>query len=57
MTISRTNKFSFLYTCLTKGATLNCMFVTSSVMARNLNSAGYGVVGFAGEAVHSRRLL
>jgi PST family polysaccharide transporter len=48
VTISKTKTFSnILYTCVTKGATLVCLFVASSVIARNLSPADYGVVGFA----------
>lgn len=39
---------NILYACLTKGATLTCVVVTSSVVARNLSPSDYGVVGFAG---------
>ncbi len=37
-----------LYTSLTKGTSLVCIAVTSSVVARNLTPSDYGVVGFAG---------
>src|ERR1039458_3195362 len=37
-----------IYTSLTKGATLVCIAVTASVVARNLSPSDYGVVGFAG---------
>jgi O-antigen/teichoic acid export membrane protein len=48
MTISKAGTFSnILYTGVTKGATLACLFVSSSVIARNLSPADYGVVGFA----------
>jgi PST family polysaccharide transporter len=36
-----------IYTSLTKGATLVCVAVTASVVARNLSPSDYGVVGFA----------
>jgi O-antigen/teichoic acid export membrane protein len=39
---------NFLYSCLTKGATLTCVALTSSIVARNLGPSDYGVVGFAG---------
>lgn len=46
--ISKAKTFSnILYTCFTKGATLICLFATSSVIARNLSPIDYGVVGFA----------
>lgn len=48
MTISKGRTFAnILYTAATKGATLACVFVSSSVIARNLSPADYGVVGFA----------
>jgi lipopolysaccharide exporter len=48
MTISKAKTFrNILYTSLTKGATLVCVAVTSSVVARNLSPSDYGVVGFA----------
>jgi O-antigen/teichoic acid export membrane protein len=48
MTISKASAFSnILYTGFTKGATLACVLVSSSVIARNLSPADYGVVGFA----------
>jgi O-antigen/teichoic acid export membrane protein len=48
MTISKARTFSnIFYTGVTKGATLACLFVSSSVIARNLSPADYGVVGFA----------
>jgi len=47
-----TSKFkafrNIVYTSVTKGATLVCIAVTSSVVARNLSPSDYGVVGFAG---------
>src|SRR5580658_6655099 len=49
MTISKAKTFrNVIYTSLTKGITLVCMAVTSSVVARNLSPSDYGVVGFAG---------
>jgi O-antigen/teichoic acid export membrane protein len=49
MTISKAKTFrNVIYTSLTKGATLVCIAVTSSVVARNLSPSDYGVVGFAG---------
>jgi lipopolysaccharide exporter len=39
---------NILYTGLGKGLTLICLALTSLVLARNLSSADYGVVGFAG---------
>jgi lipopolysaccharide exporter len=36
-----------MYTSLTKGATLVCIAVSTSVVARNLDPSDYGVVGFA----------
>src|SRR5580658_3448751 len=48
MTISKAKTFrNVIYTSLTKGATLVCIAVTSSVVARNLSPSDYGVVGFA----------
>src|SRR5271157_375988 len=48
MTISKVKTFSnILYTGLTKGATLLCLLVSSSIIARNLDPADYGVIGFA----------
>jgi O-antigen/teichoic acid export membrane protein len=37
---------NILYTSVTKGTTLICVALTSSVVARNLSPADYGVVGF-----------
>ena len=37
-----------IYTTLTRGATLVCSVLASSVVARNITPADYGVVGFAG---------
>jgi O-antigen/teichoic acid export membrane protein len=49
MSISKAKTFrNIIYNCLTKGATLICQILTSSVVARNLTPADYGVVGFAG---------
>ncbi|SPF40175.1 putative Oligosaccharide translocase (Flippase) [Candidatus Sulfotelmatobacter kueseliae] len=36
-----------IYSSLTKGTTLICIAVTSSVVARNLSPSDYGVIGFA----------
>ena len=48
MTNSKAKTFrNVIYTSLTKGATLVCIAVTSSVVARNLSPSDYGVVGFA----------
>jgi O-antigen/teichoic acid export membrane protein len=49
MTISKAKTFrNVMYTSLTKGATLACIALTTSVVARNLDPSDYGVVGFAG---------
>jgi O-antigen/teichoic acid export membrane protein len=49
MTISKARTFrNVMYNSLTKGATLVCIALTSSVVARNLDPSDYGVVGFAG---------
>jgi O-antigen/teichoic acid export membrane protein len=49
MTISKAMTFrNVMYTSLTKGATLVCIALTTSVVARNLDPSDYGVVGFAG---------
>jgi O-antigen/teichoic acid export membrane protein len=49
MTISKAKTFrNVMYTSLTKGATLVCIALTTSVVARNLGPSDYGVVGFAG---------
>jgi O-antigen/teichoic acid export membrane protein len=49
MTTSKAKTFrNVIYTSFTKGATLVCVAVTSSVVARNLSPSDYGVVGFAG---------
>jgi O-antigen/teichoic acid export membrane protein len=48
MTISKAKTFrNIIYNSLTKCATLVCVAVTSSVVARNLSPSDYGVVGFA----------
>jgi O-antigen/teichoic acid export membrane protein len=48
MTISKAKTFrNIAYTSLTKGVTLICIAVTTSVVARNLSPSDYGVVGFA----------
>ena len=49
MSISKAKAFrNVMYSSLTKGATLVCIALTSSVVARNLGPSDYGVVGFAG---------
>lgn len=49
MSVCKAKAFrNFLYTSVTKGATLACIAVTSMVVARNLSPSDYGVVGFAG---------
>lgn len=49
MTISKAKTFrNVIYSSLTKGATLVCIAVTASVVARNISPSDYGVVGFAG---------
>jgi len=49
MIISKAKTFrNVMYTSLTKGATLVCIALTISVVARNLGPSDYGVVGFAG---------
>ena len=49
MTSSKAKTFrNIIYTGIGKGATLVCIAVTSSVVARNLSPSDYGVVGFAG---------
>jgi lipopolysaccharide exporter len=49
MSISKAKTFrNILYASSGKGITLACVTVTSLVVARNLTSADYGVVGFAG---------
>jgi O-antigen/teichoic acid export membrane protein len=48
MIISKAKTFrNVIYTSLTKGATLACIAMASSVVARNLSPSDYGVVGFA----------
>ena len=39
---------NIVYMCLSKGLTLICVALTGLVVARNLTSSDYGVVGFAG---------
>lgn len=47
--ISKAKAFrNIVYATLSKGATLACIAVGSSVVARNLSPSEYGVVGFAG---------
>jgi lipopolysaccharide exporter len=49
MNISKAKTFrNIIYTSFGKGLTLICFALTSLVVARNLTSADYGVVGFAG---------
>lgn len=49
MTISKSNTFrNIIYTGFGKGLSLICVALTSLVVARNLTSSDYGVVGFAG---------
>ena len=49
MTTSKARTFrNIIYTSAGKGATLVCIAVSSSVVARNLSPSDYGVVGFAG---------
>jgi PST family polysaccharide transporter/lipopolysaccharide exporter len=48
MTVSKFKTFrNVIFTSLTKGATLVCLAVTSSVVARNISASDYGVIGFA----------
>jgi lipopolysaccharide exporter len=48
MSVSKAKTFrNLIYTVLTKGVTLVCIGVTSSVVARNLSPSDYGVIGFA----------
>ena len=48
MTTSKAKTFrNIVYVTAGKGATLLCIGVTSSVVARNLSSSDYGLVGFA----------
>jgi lipopolysaccharide exporter len=49
MTISKSKTFrNIIYASFGKGLTLGCVALTSLVVARNLTSTDYGVVGFAG---------
>jgi len=49
MNISKAKTFrNIIYTSFGKGLTLVCVALTSLVVARNLTSADYGVIGFAG---------
>jgi lipopolysaccharide exporter len=49
MTASKSKTFrNIIYTGFSKGLTLICIALTSMVLARNLTSSDYGVVGFAG---------
>jgi lipopolysaccharide exporter len=49
MTSSKGKAFrNVIYSTLAKGATLICIAVSSSIVARNLSPSDYGVVGFAG---------
>src|SRR5580692_9857271 len=49
MTTSKAKIFrNIIYTGLGKGATVVCIAVASSVVARNLSPSDYGVIGFAG---------
>lgn len=46
--ISKVKTFrNLIYTGLTKGITLVCVALTTTVVARNLSASDYGVVGFA----------
>jgi PST family polysaccharide transporter/lipopolysaccharide exporter len=48
MIVSKAKIFrNITYSSLTKGITLVCIALTSSVVARNLSAADYGVIGFA----------
>lgn len=48
MSISKAGTFrNIVYTSAGKGLTLSCAALTSLVVARNLTSADYGVIGFA----------
>jgi O-antigen/teichoic acid export membrane protein len=48
MTISKVKTFrNIIYTGFTKGITLVCVAVTTTVVARNLSAKDYGLVGFA----------
>ena len=49
MIVSKAKTFrNVMYSGLTRGATLVCVALTASVVARNLGPSDYGVVGFAG---------
>ncbi|MGA8233727.1 MAG: oligosaccharide flippase family protein [Candidatus Acidiferrales bacterium] len=49
MTISKAKTFrNVMYSSFTKGATLVCLALTTSVVARNLGPSDYGVIGFTG---------
>jgi O-antigen/teichoic acid export membrane protein len=49
MTASKSKTFrNIVYTGFSKGLTVICVALTSLVLARNLTSSDYGVVGFAG---------
>lgn len=49
MTTSKVKTFrNVLYSSLTRGVTLVCLALTTSIVARNLGPSDYGVVGFAG---------
>jgi O-antigen/teichoic acid export membrane protein len=48
MIVSKAKTFrNIIYSSITKGATLVCIAINSSVVARNLSPSDYGVVGFA----------
>ncbi|MGB6430242.1 MAG: lipopolysaccharide biosynthesis protein [Candidatus Acidiferrales bacterium] len=48
MSVSKFKTFrNVMYTSLAKGASLVCLAVTASVVARNISASDYGVVGFA----------
>ena len=48
MIVSKSKTFrNIIYTGFGKGLTLICVALTSLVVARNLTSSDYGVVGFA----------
>jgi lipopolysaccharide exporter len=48
MSITKAKTFrNIIYSSFTKGATVVCIGVSSSVVARNLSASDYGVVGFA----------
>lgn len=49
MTLSKSKTFrNIIYASFGKGLTLGCVALTGLVVARNLTSSDYGVVGFAG---------